>query len=493
MDNSIDASVLEFLDDLAASRSLQVKPGTSQLDTRDFMEYLGIDHSKEPEFVWIAREMCAAPLPPNSSQHISKSGIVYFHDAQLAVYTVEHPLTQRFLKVLELQRIDYLAIRRRPALQNLLTQASNYPHIHLPCCDCGIATSSRQCHQCVAVFCDICYMLSHNQGLRLSHTHQPTASAQPCSNCPIRPPQVFCSDCNGYLCLRCFDSLHKRGRRSEHSAILIASPAGNIAPQTRIECEECKDARACIHCDICKDSFCLSCFWRCHLNGNKRRHIASLVVVQPLCNQCDNTRATLFCEQCQELYCSTCFGNAHSRGQRKLHLFIDAVNFTLLLEKLEPSFQSFIVDARRKVIKALSKMQALFRGFCQRKYFKRRRELATVIQKRWRGGQTRKNLLGMLDQFNWRKRQLASSLTRAEIDSKRAAAASAKLEIVKKRQDKVFGRMTSAHFDDEPDMHELPLGENPDPPSSPTAALRSRIAKNQKESEKLRSLLNLDE
>jgi len=500
LDNSVDAAILEFLDDLAASRSLQIKSGKTQLDARDFMDYLGIDYKKEPEFVWIAREMCAAPLPSNTLQHVSKSGLVYFHDPILRIYTVEHPLTQRFLKILELQRIDSIALRRRPAIQGLLARVSdldiilNYPHVHIPCVDCGLATSSKNCQQCVAVYCDTCFGLLHNQGPRSHHTFQPTASAQPCSNCPIRPPQVYCSDCNGYLCLHCFELLHRRGRRSEHSAILIASPAGNVAPHVNIQCEECCDARACIHCDICKDNFCLTCFWRCHLNGNnKRRHIASLVIVQPLCNQCDTTRATLFCEQCQEFYCSLCFGNCHARGQRKLHLFMDAVNFVLTLEKLEPSFQTFIVTGRLTVLRAISKIQALFRGFCQRKYFRRRRELATVIQKRWRGGQTRKNLLGMLDQFNWRKRQVTSSLARTGVESKRAAAAAAKLDIVNKHQDKAFGKLGSVHLHELPDSQQVIQTENMHPPSNPTAALRSRISKNQKESEKLRSLLNLND
>ena len=41
---------------------------------------------------------CAAPMPPNAEMLVSKSGIVYFHDLENDYYTVEHPLTQRYLK-----------------------------------------------------------------------------------------------------------------------------------------------------------------------------------------------------------------------------------------------------------------------------------------------------------------------------------------------------------------------------------------------------------
>ena len=37
-------------------------------------------------------------MPPNAEMLVSKSGIVYFHDLENDYYTVEHPLTQRYLK-----------------------------------------------------------------------------------------------------------------------------------------------------------------------------------------------------------------------------------------------------------------------------------------------------------------------------------------------------------------------------------------------------------
>ena len=35
---------------------------------------------------------------------MSKSGIVYFHDLENDYYTVEHPLTQRYLKVIGIRQ-----------------------------------------------------------------------------------------------------------------------------------------------------------------------------------------------------------------------------------------------------------------------------------------------------------------------------------------------------------------------------------------------------
>jgi len=38
-------------------------------------------------------------MPPQAEMIISKSNIVYFHDLENDYYTLEHPLTQRYLKV----------------------------------------------------------------------------------------------------------------------------------------------------------------------------------------------------------------------------------------------------------------------------------------------------------------------------------------------------------------------------------------------------------
>ena len=490
-------ATLEFLDDISRSRSLHIRGEQNEIGLLDYIKYLGIDMILEPELVWIAREMCCAPLPPNAVKLVSKSGLVFFHDRDIDVFTVEHPLTQRFLKVLEIQRVDAIALRKRPAIAALQTSESDigliteFPHTQLPCSDCGLHQSEVFCNECVAVYCKTCHELLHNSGIRKSHTTKPTPASTPCSSCPSLPPQVFCDDCKDYFCLNCFESLHKRGKRCEHSALIIHTSVGNILPQTVAGCIECKERNACIRCDFCKDSFCLTCYWRCHLNGNRRRHTASLVTVQPLCNQCNSTRATLLCEQCQELFCSNCFGHCHLKGQRKLHLFSDAMNVLLLLERLDPVFHKYIKEERATIMKAIVKVQAYFRGHCQRRYFQRRRELATVIQKRWRGGQTRKNLIGVLDQFNWRKRQITSQLMRSN-NMERLDAVQAKLDVANKQQEKLAGKLDAAKMTTALDLPVMQVMEQKTT-LSPTADLRNRITKNIRESDKLRKLLNLND
>jgi hypothetical protein len=89
---------------------------------------------------------------------------------------------------------------------------------------------------------------------------------------------------------------------------------------------------------------------------------------------------------------------------------MDGMNVLLLLEKLDPSFQLFMKDQRKYVIWAITKIQACMRGYQQRSEFRQRRAFATRIQKRWRGGETRRKLLGALDQFSWRKKQVGEQI-----------------------------------------------------------------------------------
>jgi hypothetical protein len=96
---NLDGATVDFLNEAASTRVLRVgvsdPDSPDQLSTLDFVEYLGIDLSLEPQLVWVAREMCCSPMPPNAEMLVSKSGIVYFHDLENDYYTLEHPLTQR--------------------------------------------------------------------------------------------------------------------------------------------------------------------------------------------------------------------------------------------------------------------------------------------------------------------------------------------------------------------------------------------------------------
>jgi len=87
---------------------------------------------------------------------------------------------------------------------------------------------------------------------------------------------------------------------------------------------------------------------------------------------------------------------------------LDAMNVLLLLEKLDPTFQEHLKRAHGRTLWAITQLQGWTRGIEARAHFKRRRDLVTKIQQRWRGAMTRKKLLAMLDQYKWRKRQISN-------------------------------------------------------------------------------------
>ena len=450
--------------------------------------------------------MCACPLPPSSALAVSKSNLVYFEDKDFHLYTIEHPLTQRYLKVLERQRIDSIALRGKPAVLKLQSTQPDilfhlqFTHLQIPCQDCGLGQSTIHCHQCIASYCESCHSLLHHVGGRSSHTSQPTAAGSNCSSCAVKKPNVFCADCTDYFCFACFGQLHKKGKRVEHQAMRVTAVDGNVvAISNRVKCDECLDMPASVKCDFCTDSFCLGCFWRCHLNGIRRHHTASQISIRPLCNQCDTTRASVYCEQCQELLCTDCCAKMHVKGSRKLHLFMDAMNTLLLLERLDPSFQAFMLDERKRVMWAITKIQASMRGYRQREQFRRRREFATRIQRRWRGGETRRKLMGVLDQFHWRKKQVNDFLVNTPHDSKLEErdrrALDSRVRVAVARQNTIMEKLRSGlQVDEEAD----PRGENEAPVvplqaagMSPKAQLKSRLKNSHKDGEKLRKLLSL--
>lgn len=447
--------------------------------------------------------MCASPLPSGSELLVSKSNLVYFRDTVHDIFTIEHPLTQRFLKVLERQRVDLIAQRAKPSVSDLTCNQpemeflKRFNHLQLPCSDCGMCQSTVVCNQCIASYCDTCFGLLHACGSRTTHETRKTAAGSKCSACDLKQPQVFCGDCSEYFCFECFEPIHRRGKRIEHRAMRVDATDGNILSSRGLKCDECKDVNACLYCDVCMDSFCLVCFWFCHLNGNRRRHPAILVTARPLCCQCETTRASIFCEQCQELLCTDCFATMHEKGGRKLHLFMDAMNVLLLLERLDPSFQDFIANERRRVMHAVTYMQAHVRGHQHRRRFKRKRELATLIQSRWRGGEARKKLMGVLDQFNWRKRQVTSSLTYSgELAAdKQLQALDSRTKVAAAQQHRIASKLRM-DFDLQPIDPLMATDGQPVADrrgqESPTALLKSRINTNIKESQKLRRLLNID-
>lgn len=411
--NNLEEATLEFLNETKSARRLQVVAGQSQLTTMDYIDYLSIDVTLEPELVWVAREMCAAPMPPNATFNVSKSRIVYFHDLENDYYTIEHPLTQRYLKVLERARLDALALRTKPSVNALVFHQpevlfnAQYRNLQVPCQDCGVMQATVKCDQCVMSFCQACYSNLHDycEGFRKNHTKTQTGCGSYCSAMPNKKPQVYCANCEDFFSYDAYEQLHKKGQRRNHKVMMVSvSDAEMVEPH--IKCEECEDNQAAFRCDQCMDYYCIQCFWRAHMNGERRKHTVTKVTLNPLCNQCNATRATVFNEQSQELYCTDCFTLMHFKGNRMLHLFMDAMNILLLLERLDPGFQEHMRRARPRVLWAITSLQGWARGLESRKQFRRHRMLVTKIQQRWRGAMTRRKLLGMLDQYKWRRKEI---------------------------------------------------------------------------------------
>eukprot|EP00927_Polykrikos_kofoidii_P054841 TRINITY_DN49197_c0_g1_i1.p1 TRINITY_DN49197_c0_g1~~TRINITY_DN49197_c0_g1_i1.p1 ORF type:complete len:636 (+),score=101.10 TRINITY_DN49197_c0_g1_i1:103-1908(+) len=419
----LDKATDQFLKEAKSCVALQIPPGQDQLTAMEFVAYLDINLQLEPELAWIAREMLAAPMPPNAKLRVSKSGVCYFHDVQNDYFTIEHPLTQRYLKVLERARLDLLAIRTKPSVNGLLFSQPDmlfhrqFRNLQIPCQSCGVMQSMKKCQQCLMSFCGACYDALHAKALgpRKNHTTLWTAYGSLCSTCAHKKPQVFCANCEEYFCFKCFEEMHRRGNRLAHKSMMVAASDGEIIESQKRDrlgkwnsnkCEECCDNMAAFACDYCLDNYCVQCFWKCHFNGHRRQHTASKMNVIPMCNQCTMVRATVFCEQCQELMCTECFTMVHAKGNRMLHLFMDAMDLLLLLERLDPTFQEHMRRARPRVLWAISSLQGWTKGIDARRNLQNGKDFVTQIQRRWRGTQTRRRMLGMLHMHKWRRRQV---------------------------------------------------------------------------------------
>mmetsp|Transcript_87413 Transcript_87413/g.168246 ORF Transcript_87413/g.168246 Transcript_87413/m.168246 type:complete len:616 (-) Transcript_87413:4-1851(-) len=411
----LDVDTLKYLEEAKSCRALQIPAGQDQLTAMEYVAYLGIKLDLEPELAWLAREMLAAPMPPNAELKVSKAGVVYFHDTVNDYYTIEHPLTQRYLKVLERQRVDLLCLGTKPSVNGLLFKQPDmlfqrqFRNLQIPCQSCGVMQSTVKCNQCLMSFCGSCADALHKTSLgpRSNHTFLQTACGSLCSSCTMKKPQVYCANCEDYFCFKCFEDMHGKGNRQQHKSMLVNVSDGDIIePQKR--CEECEDNPAAFACDYCLDNFCVKCFWQCHVNGHRRTHTATKVNVVPQCNQCQNIRATVFCEQCQELMCTECFTKVHAKGNRMLHLFMDAMDLLVLLERLDPTFQEHMRRARPRVLWAVTQLQGWVKLIDTRRWFKKRKDVVIMIQCRWRGVLQRRKLLGMLHMHKWRRRQVNS-------------------------------------------------------------------------------------
>lgn len=402
--------VVKHLQEQSNCRILRIDPTNllvNSLNVLHFVDYLGIDQKLEPHLCWIAREMLAAPMPPGAKLHVSSSGIIFFEDTISGHLTLEHPLTQRYLKVLEKARLETLILKRYKNTRSLISTQPDalfnqeFVHIQIPCQSCKLFQSTLRCEQCLMSFCDECFSIMHARGPRKSHSAIRTAAGSSCSSCDIKRPDVYCASCSDYLCFSCFEKVHKKGARAQHQAMILPVTDSDLAGMTQkpdLKCEECCSRLACFRCDFCTDFLCLACFWRLHFNGSRRKHTATSIALNTMCALCADTdhrdqtsgftptndnpssinnhhscKATIFCEQCQELMCTECFTIHHYKGNRKLHLFSDASNFTLLLECLDPKNQVVIQQELTMVIKSICKIQARARGVFVRTLLRRTR------------------------------------------------------------------------------------------------------------------------
>merc|ERR1740127_284701 len=110
----------------------------------------------------------------------------------------------------------------------------------------------------------------------------------------------------------------------------------------------------------------------------------------------------------------------HHKGNRMLHMFMDSMDLLLLLERLDPAFQEHMRRARPRVLWALSHLQGWVKGIDARRNFKKRKDVVMMIQRRWRGVQTRRRLLGMLHMHKWRRRQVNSFFLPKTAEERRA-------------------------------------------------------------------------
>merc|ERR1719401_233705 len=88
--------------------------------------------------------------------------------------------------------------------------------------------------------------------------------------------------------------------------------------------------------------------------------------------------------------------------------------------EVDPTFQEHMRRARPRVLWAISQLQGWVKGIDARRNFRKRKDVVMQIQRRWRGVQTRRRLLGMLHMHKWRRRQVNSYFLPKTAEERRA-------------------------------------------------------------------------
>lgn len=348
--------------------------------------------------MWVAREMCVSVWHCNSTIRTASDGSIYFVDAVKNVATFEHPLTCRFIRILERERLNQLVMSSNASLRLLMGLAANLHRVHSnltvsrSCQDCNTTSTTKICLVCSICLCDFCFSLLHpSSSTRHSHVAIPSPVDATCSDliCSDGTPNIYCKECRTLFCVPCFTKNHE-GTLTAHRCLHLEAEPSN-GSQGFGDCSKCGLKNGEVFCDYCRESFCGVCFNNTHKESFNCMHTRSTRILRPLCMNCGTTRATIYCEDCVELSCSSCFGILHASGNRFFHSFTDASNFLLLLKKLEPEMQEWMSVQRTNVLKNIIRIQATLRGYILRRRVGNMHKCAMKIQNRWRRNRHRKH------------------------------------------------------------------------------------------------------
>jgi hypothetical protein len=137
----------------------------------------------------------------------------------------------------------------------------------------------------------------------------PPDSVLLCQECEKRSSVVKCEQCRDHFCQECFDMLHATGNRRYHL----------VQEMEQLVCVACDITVADCQCIQCGSFFCSPCFTSIHgsrsdLHKHRKRHISGLV-----CQECEHAHAGVICEDCSDIFCSPCYLRLHKKGQKKKH------------------------------------------------------------------------------------------------------------------------------------------------------------------------------
>jgi len=243
--------------------------------------------------------------------------------------------------------------------------------------------------ECDEVYCDSCYLETHQHGKRAMHKWIGfTAYAQPCKICYRSPCEVSCKECDSIYCRSCFKVFHNKGRKRKHKMEYVFEQP-DVDPETGLTvpheyCKLCTRRLVTHHCENadsggCPFSGCNSCYecvhkGHCQFVPEKEEKPYFECVV---CNE----RADQQCVQCGDYYCSTtwmgnpgCFAKMHKKGSRSNHTTQDIDPALEAAKAVEVRRKEKEMQERRKEIEAAKKARE-YEAKVRRKKMERQQRL----------------------------------------------------------------------------------------------------------------------